>query len=529
MFSSTREEIGTALDKRGEACYACHAEGQPLQHLEIQKRSRIFQGPNGVRILGIINPIPNEPSCWTADCHAHDQTQSVLGVLDVQVSMASADRDIALNRRNMVGMALLAMVSSSLFIWWLNRRMILVPVAALLGGTRRVAKGDLTTSIKVTARGELGDLANAFNSMTRRLAETSTQLTQADKLASVGRLAAGVAHEINNPLTGVLTYASLLERRLQDDPQNREDIEVIIRETKRCRGIIRELLDFARPTAPARKPVDLNEVIRHSLAVVVNQFSVNHVDLALALDEQLPAAFADGNQIQQVVVNLLLNAADAIGPEGGRIRVVTGIATLPPRGNAIIRHATCAKGHNLMDPSVRIGGLSAIKVLTRIGGSEVTMHLDPVYGRFHDVSSKTVQEGLTSTYSCPECRRDLLIPERTCPVCSAPMFVIMAGPDDPILLCTRKGCHASQWPSQDLAGDRSMVELRVEDSGQGIKPEDLPHLFEPFFSTKGNRGTGLGLAVTWGIVESHEGTIAVQSQLGQWTHFTLRLPLAPTT
>lgn len=526
MFSSTKEEIGTALDKRGEACYACHAEGQPLEKLEIQKRSRIFKAPDGTRVLGIINPIPNEQSCSTADCHAHSPQQSVLGVLDVQVSMAAADLEIEHSRKVSLGLALLAIAASSLIIWWLNRRLVLAPVAALLAGTRRVANGDLTTSIKITTQGELGDLAKAFNTMTLRIAEGQNQLTQADKLASVGRLAAGVAHEINNPLTGVLTYASLLEKRLQDDTQSREDIEVIIRETKRCRLIIRELLDFARPTAPARKPVDINEVVRHSLAVVMNQLSVNHVDLALDLKQELPEAYADANQIQQVVVNLLLNAADAIGPDGGQIRIVTTVAQLPPRGFAIIRHATCPRGHSLMDPTVRIGGLPAIRLLAKAGGPELGIHLDPVYGNCHHLGPESIQEGVTTTYSCPECRRDLTLADRPCPACGAPTFSVLTGPEDPIFLCTRKGCHWSQWPSQDLAGDRSLVELRVEDTGKGIRPEDLPHLFEPFFSTKGNRGTGLGLAVTWGIVESHEGTIDVQSRLGQWTHFTLRLPLA---
>ena len=406
MFSSERSEIGTALDKRGEACYVCHAEGKPLEHLDIEKKSRIFAGPDGVRVLGIINPIPNDASCAASGCHSPQQ--SVLGVLDVQISMAEADQEIARSRRVMLELAILTILASSLIIWWLNRRLVLGPVAALVAGTRRVAEGDLTTAIKVAGRDEMGHLAEAFNAMTRQLADTQRQLTQADKLASVGRLAAGIAHEINNPLTGVLTYASLLEKRFKEDPESLSDLEVIIRETKRCRGIIRELLDFARHTAPARRPSDLNEVIRHALAVVMNQLSVNHVDLALDLQADLPEAYADGNQIQQVVVNLLLNAADAIGPQGGQIRLHSGAGLLP---------------------------------------------------------------GVDGRESLP------------------------------------------------------CVEVWVEDSGTGISAEDLPRLFEPFFTTKGNRGTGLGLAVTWGIVDAHGGTIDVQSELGQGTRFTLRLPL----
>ncbi|BDU74479.1 sensor histidine kinase [Mesoterricola silvestris] len=399
MFSSDSGEIGTAVNKRGEACYACHAEGQPLEKLDVNARARVYRDADGTRVLGIINPIPNEPSCYTAECHAHAASQRVLGVLDVNVSMAEADREMARARQVMLGFATLAIVCSSLIIWWLNRKLVVRPVEALMEGTLRVAQGDLTTAIKVEGHHELSHLAEAFNTMTSQISETRLQLTQADKLASVGRLAAGIAHEINNPLTGVLTYASLMAKRLPEGDPNAEDVDVIIRETKRCRAIIKELLDFARPAPPSRKATDLNEVCRHSLAVVMNQLSLNHINLALDLAQDLPEAYADGNQIQQIAVNLLLNAADVVEPEMGQIRLVTRVY------------------------------------------------------------------------------------------------------------------------------DEAFVELQVTDNGSGIAPEDLPHLFEPFFSTKGNRGTGLGLAVTWGIVESHGGSIDVQTELGKGTTFSIRIPI----
>jgi two-component system NtrC family sensor kinase len=323
MYSSANEEIGTKLDPRGEACYACHAEGHPLERLEIQARARVFRAPDGVRILGLINPIPNEPSCSVADCHAHDAKQSLLGVLDVNVSLADMDGEIAHSRRVIATSAILAILAVSLMLWWLNHRLVEQPVAALVEGTRRVSAGDLGVSIPFIGHHELGELAKAFNEMIRNLADTQHQLAQADKLASVGRLAAGIAHEINNPLTGVLSYASLLRKRMEHDPPACEDLDVIVRETVRCRGIIRGLLDFARPAAPARKAMDLNEVVRRAVSVVMTQLSLNHVDLSLDLASDLPTVHADANQIQQVVVNLLLNAADAIGAEGGRIRATT--------------------------------------------------------------------------------------------------------------------------------------------------------------------------------------------------------------
>ena len=323
MFSSASEEIGTTLDPQGEACYACHAKGRPLERLEIQARARVFKAPDGTRVLGVINPIPNEASCSAAACHAHGAKQSLLGVLDVNVSLTEVDEEIAHSQRVIVTSAILAILAVSLMLWWLNHILVERPVEALVAGTRRVSEGDLSGTILVKGRHELGQLAKAFNDMIRNLADTQRQLAQADKLASVGRLAAGIAHEINNPLTGVLSYASLLRKRMEHDPPACEDLDVIVRETVRCRGIIRGLLDFARPTAPAKKPMDLNEVVRRAVSVVMTQLSLNHVDLSLDLASDLPTVLADANQIQQVLVNLLLNAADAIGTEGGSIRALT--------------------------------------------------------------------------------------------------------------------------------------------------------------------------------------------------------------
>lgn len=526
MFSSDREEIGTSLDKRAEACYACHTEGRPLEKLDIRARARIFRAADGTRVLGIINPIPNEPSCSTAQCHAHSPQQSILGVLDVNVSMVEADREIARSRSTMLALASLAIVSSGLILWWLNRRMVLAPVSALLAGTQRVTRGDLSTTIPVTAKHELGDLARAFNAMTQRISETQRQLTQADKLASVGRLAAGIAHEINNPLTGVLSYASLLAKRFESDPSAKDDLDVIVRETKRCRDIVRELLNFARPAPPLRKPADLNEIVHHAMAVVVNQFSLNQVKFNLELDPELPAAFVDANQIQQVIVNLFLNAADAIGSEGGEILVQTRTVQLPAWGNVPLRRASCPKGHDLLDRSVRIGGLPSVRLLASSKGREFIVHLDPLFGHYNHHFPEPLEEGVIATYACPECRHSLEKPEARCEACGAPTFSALAGPGDPFSWCGRKGCHASHWPSQERAGERRLIELRVEDDGRGIAPEDLSRLFEPFFTTKGSKGTGLGLAVTWGIIEGHNGTIDVLSKPGRGTAFIIHLPLA---
>jgi two-component system NtrC family sensor kinase len=525
-FSSDEAEIGRSLDKNAEACYACHAAGQPLHRLTIGDRTRIYRAPDGHRVLGMIRPIHNEAACWNAACHAHRAGDTVLGVLDVDLSLAEADRQIAADQRQFVLLALLAVALNSLLLWWLSHRLVVQPVATLIAGTRRVAEGDLHTRIPATAPHELGDLARAFNDMTERLGDAQRQLTQADKLASVGRLAAGVAHEINNPLTGVLTYASFLHKRVAANPEMEADLEVIVRETKRCRDIVRGLLDFARQTPPQRRPTDLNEVVRRGLAIVMNQLALDRVSVSVDLAKDLGTVPADDNQIQQVVVNLVLNAADAIreAGENAAIHVRTRAASMSPPGHAVVRHAACPKGCDLHDPQVRVAGQPGIRVLRLEPDREAIVHLDPVYGRVRHRASQPAVEGTIPGYACPHCRTRLELPDRRCESCGAPVIAVRAGRLGLIEWCARAGCRWTRWAEVDARGPQPFAELIVEDSGRGIAPSDLEHLFEPFFSTKGSLGTGLGLAVSWGIVEGHGGSIDVESALGQGTRFFVRLP-----
>ncbi len=526
MFSSDEGEIGHSLDKKAEACYACHAAGEPLRRLSTRERARVYRAADGHRVLGMIRPIHNEASCWNAACHVHSRNEAVLGVLDVDLSLAEADRQIAGDQRLFMLLAMLAIVASSLLLWLLNQRLILRPVAALIAGTRKVAEGDVHTTIPATAGHELGDLARAFNEMTRRLGEAQRQLTHAEKLASVGRLAAGVAHEINNPLTGVLTYASFLQKRLKDNPETAADLEVIVRETKRCREIVRGLLDFARQTPPRRQPTDLNAVVRSGVAVVMNQLAIDHVALDFQLAAGLRPVPADANQLQQVIVNLLLNAADAIGGGGGTIHLRTREIEVPPRGHAVIRAAACPRGCDLLDPNVRIGRYPSIRVIRRLRGQDATVNLDPVYGRVNHRASEPCEADVIAAYACHRCGVQLGIPDRACPACGAGVFAVLSGERGVVEWCARKGCHWTRWEAMDAAGPQIHAELVVEDSGHGISEADLDHLFEPFFTTKGNRGLGLGLAVTWGIIEGHAGTIEVHSEPGKGSRFAIRLPLA---
>ncbi len=335
IYSSVKAEIGEMVDKRAESCYACHEVDRPLQRLSIPERTRIFGGDGHDLSLGIINPIYNEMSCWQASCHAHDQAQSVLGILDVTMSLSEVEQQIAAHRLRMLFLAAGSILLISLLLWVLVQKLVGKPVAGLVDATRIVGSGNLEYKVPKLSRDELGQLAKAFNEMTSKLVLAQRQLYHSDKLASLGRLAAGLAHEINNPLTGVLSYSSVLQKRKEFEPEVRKDLEVIVNETKRCREIVKRLLDFARPQPAEKKQADLDDVIARTLAILENQFKKRRVEIETRLSPDLPQIYADAAQLQQVLVNLLVNAADALGDQGGTVTIATAPANVTDGAEAV--------------------------------------------------------------------------------------------------------------------------------------------------------------------------------------------------
>jgi two-component system NtrC family sensor kinase len=311
-------------------------------------------------------------------------------------------------------------------------RIVRRPVVKLVEGTQRIAQGDLDTRIDVTSRDELGQLAAAFNGMTADLHvareeanQWSQQLEQKvvektaelgriqrqvllmEKMASLGKLAATVAHELNNPLGGILNYAKLVERVLRDEPLDeagKRDVQhyltAIQQESRRSGDIVRNLLLFARPSRTRFAPVRMSQIIDRSLLLINHRLAMSSIrceHLPPTSDDLLTC---DPDQIQQVLVALLVNAIEAM-EEGGVLR-------------------------------------------------------------------------LTVT------------------------------------------------PQPDL------IELVVSDTGVGIPEDAIGHIFEPFFSTKDKEsGVGLGLAVVYGIVRGHGGTIDVTSEPSKGATFTVRLPRNP--
>jgi len=526
MFSSKNELIGEMVDKNAESCYACHTANEPLEKLPMKERMRIYRiHPDSTRILGIINPIYNEKSCWDADCHAHPKTQIILGVLDVKICLKDVDEQISDSEIRSILFAIIAIIALSFSIGFFVRKWVASPVKELVEATHQVSSGNLNYTINQLGNDELGILGASFNNMTKKLAEARLQIFQSDKMASLGRLAAGVAHEINNPLTGVLTYSSFLLKRTKDNLELQDDLKIIVRETKRSREIVKSLLDFARQSVPKKHNADINEIIENAISVVDNQLSINNIQLNKNFNNNIPQITVDANQVQQVFINLIVNASDAIGDNGGTITISSSLISLSPYGIVQIKNAACSKQHDLIDNEVKVDALPTIRVKAISAGIEGYINLDPVYGKHRHRYGINIKKGREVQISCPRCNISLLEKKITCPKCDEVVYTFEVSQQGLFKGCTNPECDWEKWDAVDDAGYKDFVEIKISDTGRGISNENLPRIFEPFYSTKGKKGTGLGLSVIWGIIDNHNGTINVDSKVGRGTTFTIHIPV----
>lgn len=524
IYSSNRNDIGLMLDKKAESCFACHAENKPLEKLPIKNRTRIFStNSDSSKVLGIINPIENKPRCYEADCHAHSKNSTVLGVLDITISLKEVEEQIYHNEKQGIIFSLIAIISTAFIIGLTIKLYVDKPVKELLKATEQISSGNLSYKVPDLGNDELGQLAKAFNEMSEKLDETNKQLYQSSKLASLGQLAAGVAHEINNPLTGVLTYSSYLLKRTKDNPQLQEDLNVIVRETLRSREIVKGLLDFARQSTPKKIQTDVNEIIERACTVVANQLKLNNITLEKKLANNLPKIIADANQIQQVIINLIVNSIDAI-EKNGIIKISTSQLSLPPKGIVHIKKAVCSKNHNLIDNQHKISGVNSIKLKVKTTSNEGFVNLDPIYGKDRHYFGITIKHGEVVNISCPTCNTSLIDKNSKCPICGGPIFKIIVPNQGYIEGCASFKPDWQKWNYIDQLGEIKFVQIDIEDNGCGIPQSNIDKIFEPFFTTKGQKGTGLGLSVIWGIIDNHNGTINVQSEVGKGTLFTIRLP-----
>jgi two-component system NtrC family sensor kinase len=204
-------------------------------------------------------------------------------------------------------------------------RSITSPIAQLVAAHEKVAQGDRTVTVPVRGSGELGILAKSFNSMVETLRMTEQQLIQSEKLASVGQLAAGVAHEINNPLGTILLFSDIMRKELPPGDPRRDDAEMIINETTRCKTIVSDLLNFARQNEVLAQATDVNALLSQTIEDVRIQPIFENVDINARLDSALPTIQADPAQLREVFVNIMTNAAEAM--EGGGALTVATEAT----------------------------------------------------------------------------------------------------------------------------------------------------------------------------------------------------------
>jgi two-component system, NtrC family, sensor kinase len=416
--STVPGETGRRVDKSADACNICHAGSRPLEKPEARSTSRIYR-MGGERVIGLIRPIENEAACSNAACHAHPENQRVLGVLDVVQSLAPIDAVLAEHERSMrAQVALSAVVMMGIaggLVWFLISR----PLRRLKSGVGQFASRNLAYRFRMRRRDEIGELAGAFDDMaeeietadraleerirrkTSELEAAQEKLIHSEKLASLGELSAAVAHEINNPLAGIFTYAKLLEKKLAPPKPALEWIQTIQRESRRCGDIVSNLLVFARKQNTEMAPWDVKTILERTIIMVQHKLQMQGIEPAQEVAAGLPKVWCDGSQIQQVLTAIIVNACDAIGSggsKGGHIRIVAA------------------------------------------------------------------------------------------------------------------------------AAGEGRVDIAVTNDGPPIPKDVLPHIFEPFFSTKrASSGVGLGLAVTYGIVKRHGGDIQVDT--GAETTFHVILPV----
>ncbi len=430
-YSSDPSEINRTVDKDAEACYGCHAHQQTLTRLNRPDRFRVYRA-QGQRVLAIISPIENQPECSNAECHAHPASQQILGVLDTHLSLARTDQQLAQGSWRMLACDALAMAAIAFLSWIFIRRVVDRPLKELQEGTKRLSEGALGHQIELHSKDQIGDLAESFNLMSLQLQAANEQLVSwgrtleerveqktselrrahdevlhVETMASVGKMAAVVAHEINNPLSGILTYSKLLKKWVDKDQVGGEKkqeaqqcLDLISSESRRCGELVRNLLTFSRQSPMNVQPTDINRVVEQCTMLLRPNLKIAAIDLHCTLADGLPRLHCDPSQIEQVLLAVIVNAADAM-PKGGNL-----------------------------------------------------------------------------------------------------------------------------WIDSRLSDDGSSVALTVRDDGSGIPPEVMPKIFEPFVTTKENgHGTGLGLAVSRGIIERHSGKISVESEVGKGTTVTITLPV----
>jgi signal transduction histidine kinase len=352
-----------------------------------------------------------------------DRIGKNIGGVSVLQHISFMEEDIRKAKRDVLIVLLVLIGGTVALILYTTRKWVTLPISHLMGGIKNMAAGDLNTRIDVGRRDEISELGEAFNSMAIDLKKAREQLIreseaklelerslrQSEKLATIGQLTSGLAHEIGTPLNIIAGRAELAMRRLGDNEEAKKNLTIIVQQTERITKIIRQLLGFVRKKKPEQKSLSIGALLGNILDFLDQQIQKQRVTVVKEMGEDLPPVSGDGDQLQQVFLNLLLNAIQSM-PKGGELRLT-------------------------------------------------------------------------------------------------------AGP---------------KWVSREGLGNgqRQYVEICVKDTGTGMRKEVMENIFSPFFTTKeGDKGTGLGLTVSQGIVQDHEGWIEVESELGTGSVFKVYLPM----
>ena len=426
-FSSDSSEIGKEVDMNNESCVACHTSAG-RKNVDSKELFRSFFVSADERAVGLINPIKNETDCYTADCHAHSKSVGMLGVLDVVVSMKKADLSISSTKKTIIiNFIIITLIISSIsgtFIYVLINK----PLKRVSFGIDELGRGNWNYRIPVRERDEVGIISKQFNDMSRKLSlayneikewsetlnvkvEEKTQelkiiyeqIVQMEKLASLGKLSATVAHELNNPLEGILTYSKLVSKKLKKEGSNEkltEYLDLISDEASRCGRIVKDMLIFSHSDKEEFNICNITGIIEKSIKLINHHLEINNIKLNKNFESEDLLISCSGQKIQQALMSLLINAIESMQSKGeGTISITT----------------------------------------RRIDGN---------------------------------------------------------------------------------------VEIRITDTGSGIDTKDLPHIFDPFYTTKdAGKGTGLGLSVVYGIINTHKGKIEVEETSISGTTFNILLPI----
>jgi len=423
-------------------CITCHDDfstmfsGDVKSYRIIDVNSECIMNPlnnNTTRHLIIKSPILNNQSCYTSSCHAHNQDEQVLGSLIIKMPLSGLDNALKKSVTDYFVLAASLTVFLILLLVYFTNRQIRQPLTELIRASEAVASGDKSTRLKIKPN-QLSDMrmvSLAFNDMldnlqkanielqnwsqqleykvqkkSEELGNAQNELFNIERIASLGKLSLSVAHEINNPLSGILIYTKLIYKQLSNqnlDPEKKEamlkNLRLVENETKRCGNIAKSLLDFSKKDQEGFETKHLHEILSETYDLMVHSMKIANISFWSDFKARNDQINCSHNQIKQACVAILVNASEAVTENGEII-----ISTLNP--------------------------------------------------------------------------------------------------------------------------DEDHIRIDITDNGIGICEEDLPHVFEPFFSTKDKTsGTGLGLAIVHGIIQSHKGKIDVQSARGKGTTVSIILSL----